>query len=187
MLLMGKDFCNDVFLSTYLAESQQKLIAEKEAEILEINNDLINFETLKTKFESLQCKYDDQNDELTQVRQDKDNLENQIDDKEKIIGILRQELDPLQENAQSYKEKYEALNVMIEPFREQLESYELERNALLAQKKEAQGQVNKLADQYTNLLGHQNHKQKIHHLVRLKQENLDLREENAKLNLELNK
>merc|ERR1711976_320536 len=74
------------------------------------------------------------------------------------IGILRQELDPLQENAQSYKEK-----------------------------KEAQGQVNKLADQYANLLGHQNHKQKIHHLVRLKQENLDLREENAKLNLDLNK
>ena len=85
------------------------------------------------------------------------------------------------------EEKYEALNVMIEPFREQLESYELERNALLAQKKEAQGQVNKLADQYANLLGHQNHKQKIHHLVRLKQENLDLREENAKLNLDLNK
>ena len=33
----------------------------------------------------------------------------------------------------------------------------------------------------------QNHKQKIHHLVRLKQENLDMREELAKVNLELNK
>ena len=108
----------------------------------------------------------------------------------------------------------------IQTFREQLESYEMEKDALLTQKKEAQGQVQKLADRYTNLLGHQNHKQKIHHLVRLKQENLgkksdfllknenakkkkyppileikllslgfftDMREEIAKLTLELNK
>ena len=75
----------------------------------------------------------------------------------------------------------------IQTFREQLESYEMEKDALLTQKKEAQGQVQKLADRYTNLLGHQNHKQKIHHLVRLKQENLDMREELAKVNLELNK
>ena len=72
--------------------------------------------------------------------------------------------DIFQENAQSYKEKYDALNTMIAPFREQLESYEMERNYLLAQKKEAQGQVQKLADQYAQLMGHQNHKQKIHHL-----------------------
>ena len=97
---MRKDFVMITFF--YITVSQQKLIGEKEAEILKINNDLINFETLKTKYESLQCKYDDQNDELTQVKQDKNNLETQIDDKEKIIGILRQELDPLQENAQSY-------------------------------------------------------------------------------------
>ena len=74
----------------------------------------------------------------------------------------------------------------IQTFREQLESYEMEKDALLTQKKEAQGQVQKLADRYTNLLGHQNHKQKIHHLVRLKQENLGkksdflLKNENAK-------
>merc|ERR1712001_717577 len=80
----------------------------------------------------------------------------------------------------TYKEKYEALNTMIEPFREQLESYEMEKDALLTQKKEAQGQVQKLADRYANLLGHQNHKQKIHHLVRLKKENLDMRDELAK-------
>ena len=78
----------------------------------------------------------------------------------------------MQENAQSYKEKYEALCTMIEPFREQLESFETERNALLAEKKEAQGQIKKLAMEYASLLGHQNHKQKINHLVRLKQENL---------------
>ena len=71
--------------------------------------------------------------------------------------------------------------------REQLENYEVERNALVAQKKEAQGQVEDLASKYAQLLGHQNHKQKIHHLVKLKQDNLDLRTELAKVNLDLNK
>ena len=72
-------------------------------------------------------------------------------------------------------------------FREQLESFESERNALIAEKRETHGKMTKLFDEYANLLGHQNHKQKIHHLVRLKQENLDMREELAKVNLELNK
>ena len=35
--------------------------------------------------------------------------------------------------------------------------------------------------EYANWLGHQNHKQKIQHLVRLKQENLDMHEELAKV------
>ena len=76
----------------------------------------------------------------------------------------------------------------IQTFREQLESYEMEKDALLTQKKEAQGQVQKLADRYTNLLGHQNHKQKIHHLVRLKQENLGKKSdffENSKITTDL--
>ena len=81
-----------------------------------------------------------------------------------VLFFLITTSDIFQENAQSYKEKYDALNTMIAPFREQLESYEMERNYLLAQKKEAQGQVQKLADQYAQLMGHQNHKQKIHHL-----------------------
>ena len=68
-----------------------------------------------------------------------------------------------------------------------MESFETERSALLAEKRETHGKMTKLFDEYANLLGHQNHKQKIHHLVRLKQENLDMREELAKVNLELNK
>merc|ERR1719330_257902 len=139
------------------------------------------------KYEAIQTKMDEKDEEFNRLTKTKATFESQIQEKDKMISILRQELNPLQENAETYKEKYEALNTMIEPFREQLESYEMEKDALLTQKKEAQGQVQKLADRYTNLLGHQNHKQKIHHLVRLKQENLDMREEIAKLTLELNK
>ena len=121
------------------------------------------------------------------MKNDQESQMDKIKEKDKIIVILRQEIDPLQENAQSYKEKYEALCKMIEPFREQLESFETERHALIAEKRETHGKMTKLFDEYANLLGHQNHKQKIHHLVRLKQENLDMREELAKVNLELNK
>lgn len=168
-------------------EAQQKLIAEKEAEVFRLKSSLAQAEKLADNIDSMQSKLIDQDEELKRANESSEVLKHQLEEKEKIIGILRQELDPLQENAQSYKEKYEAICTMIAPFREQLESFEMERNALLAQKQEAQGQLQKLASDYTNLLGHQNHKQKIHHLVRLKQENLDMREELAKVNLELNK
>ena len=72
----------------------------------------------------------------------------------------------------TYKEKYEALSYLIEPFKDQLESFEMERDALLARNKEAEGEVKKLATQYGQLLGHQNHKQKIQHSVKLKKENV---------------
>merc|ERR1719245_2552748 len=76
---------------------------------------------------------------------------------------------------------------MIEPFKDQLESYELEKAALLNRNQEVQGEVKKLASQYGQLLGHQNHKQKIQHLVKLKQENVVMREEMASMRLELDK
>jgi len=137
--------------------------------------------------DEMQSKMVEQEDEIQALKNCQKTHDKELQDKDKVIQILRQELDPLQENAQSYKEQYEALAKLVEPFREQLENYEVERNALVAQKKEAQGQVEELSTKYAQLLGHQNHKQKIHHLVKLKQDNLDLRTELAKVNLELNK
>lgn len=45
--------------------------------------------------------------------------------------------------------------------------------------------MNKLASQYSSLLGHQNHKQKIHHVVKLKQDNVGLKTEIENLKLEV--
>ena len=45
--------------------------------------------------------------------------------------------------------------------------------------------MNKLASQYSSLLGHQNHKQKIHHVVKLKQDNVGLKTEIEHLKLEV--
>jgi len=172
---------------TLSLEAQQKMIAENETELRTLKHDLVRAENMSDKVENLQLKLSAQDEEMAQLKNDQESQMDKIKEKDKIILILRQEIDPLQENAQSYKEKYEALSKMIEPFREQLESFETERHALITEKRETHGKMTKLFDEYTNLLGHQNHKQKIHHLVRLKQENLDMREELAKVNLELNK
>jgi chromosome segregation ATPase len=74
-----------------------------------------------------------------------------------------------------YKEKYNALVSQVEPFREQLDMYEEERAALETQNKAKDSDLKSLAKQYGQALGHQNHKQKIKHLVRLKEENVELK------------
>ena len=47
--------------------------------------------------------------------------------------------------------------------------------------------MTKLASEYSNLLGHQNQKQKIKHVVKLKEENLALKTDLDKIKLELKK
>ncbi|CAH3128027.1 unnamed protein product [Porites lobata] len=80
-----------------------------------------------------------------------------------------------------WQTKYEELWKKIEPFKDQLDEYEAERNALLSQNSQAKDEVAKLGQQYAKLLGHQNKKQKIHHVVKLKEENISLKNELAKL------
>lgn len=59
---------------------------------------------------------------------------------------------------------------------EQLDRFAAERNALLNEKGATQAELNKLADAYANLMGHQNQKQKIKHMVKLKEENFELKQ-----------
>merc|ERR1719187_449953 len=73
---------------------------------------------------------------------------------------------------------------MIEPFREQLDAYEVEKQSLLSRSDQAKVEVDKLSKQYASLLGHQNHKQKIQHVLKLKTENNQLREDVMKLRQE---
>ena len=53
--------------------------------------------------------------------------------------------------------------------------YEAEKNALLNQAHMAESTMASLATKYTQLLGHQNSRQKIHHLEKLKQDIFHLR------------
>ncbi|XP_052431203.1 hyaluronan mediated motility receptor isoform X1 [Carassius gibelio] len=80
-----------------------------------------------------------------------------------------------------WRNLYEELYAKVKPFQEQLDHFAAERNALLNEKGATQAELNKLADAYANLMGHQNQKQKIKHLVKIKEENLELKQEVSKL------
>lgn len=59
---------------------------------------------------------------------------------------------------------------------EQLDAFAAERNALLSENGANQEELNKLSDAYARLLGHQNQKQKIKHVMKLKDENTSLKQ-----------
>lgn len=61
-------------------------------------------------------------------------------------------------------------------FQQQLDAFEAEKNALLNEHGAAQEELNKLSDAYAKLLGHQNQKQKIKHVMKLKEENTQLKQ-----------
>ncbi|KAL9973745.1 hypothetical protein ACROYT_G020240 [Oculina patagonica] len=91
------------------------------------------------------------------------------------------QLNELKAEIKMWQTKYEELCQKIEPFKDQLDEYEAERNALLCQNSQAKDEVAKLGQQYAKLLGHQNKKQKIHHVIKLKEENNNLKTEITKL------
>ena len=45
-------------------EAQQKLIAEKETEVLKFKENLINYESLMVKYEAIQTKMDEKDEEF---------------------------------------------------------------------------------------------------------------------------
>ena len=59
---------------------------------------------------------------------------------------------------------------------EQLEAFEAEKQALLGRTHNAQHEMDKLSRDYARLLGHQNQKQKIRHVLKLKEENNALKQ-----------
>lgn len=60
-------------------------------------------------------------------------------------------------------------------WKDQLNQFEMDRRMLLSQNDAAQSEVNKLSNDYAKLLGHQNQKQKIHHIMKIKDENASLK------------
>ena len=54
---------------------------------------------------------------------------------------------------------------------EQLEAFQAEKEALLGLTKDAKTDLEKLGRDYARLLGHQNQRQKIKHVIKLKEDN----------------
>ncbi|XP_020663544.3 hyaluronan mediated motility receptor isoform X1 [Pogona vitticeps] len=91
------------------------------------------------------------------------------------------------EGIETWRVLYEDLSNKVKPFQQQLDAYEAEKNALLNEHGAAQDELNKINDAYAKLLGHQNQKQKIKHVMKLKEENSQLKQELSRLRSQLAK
>uniref|UniRef100_H3AQS5 Hyaluronan mediated motility receptor n=1 Tax=Latimeria chalumnae TaxID=7897 RepID=H3AQS5_LATCH len=122
-------------------------------------------------------------------------LEQQTEEFQKLLEAEKQRKEAVDENtviklraeAQKWQSLYEELSNKVKPFQEQLDAFEAEKNCLLNENGAAQEELNKLSDAYAKLLGHQNQRQKIKHVVKLKEENSQLRQEVTKLRNQLAK
>ncbi|KAM3845924.1 hyaluronan mediated motility receptor [Vipera latastei] len=145
-----------------LLDSQTK-IAQKDAEIESIK------ESSTMQIANLQAKLEQQSEELNKkLETERKTI------KEKIEADYKK-------NIKTWRVLYEDLYNKVKPFQQQLDAYEAERNALLNEHGTTQEELNKISDAYAKLLGHQNQKQKIKHVVKLKEENTQLKQELLKL------
>ncbi|XP_070769549.1 hyaluronan mediated motility receptor [Enoplosus armatus] len=107
-------------------------------------------------------------------------MEEQRQELQKQITEAREKSSPRSET-EHWRKQYEELFAKVRPFQEQLNAFAAERNALLNENGANQEELNKLNDAYARLLGHQNQKQKIKHVMKLKDENIALKQEVSKL------
>ncbi|XP_029798761.1 hyaluronan mediated motility receptor isoform X2 [Suricata suricatta] len=153
-----------------LLDLQTKLTL-KEAEIKEIT------------VSSLKTITDLQN----QLRQQGEEFRKQVEEEAARKAGKENTVAEVTEEMNKWRLLYEELYNKTKPFQLQLDAFEAEKQALLNEHGAAQEQLNKLRDSYAKLLGHQNLKQKIKHVVKLKDENSQLKSEVSKLRTQLAK
>ncbi|CAG2257973.1 CD168 [Mytilus edulis] len=136
-------------------------------------------------------------EDRNQLTQEVQSLQSQIntieEEKEEMAKHYEDELMDLRDQAKAmdkdnnWKKMYEDLMTKVEPFMAQIDAYEMEKMALLGRSQFAQAEMDKLSQAYAKLLGHQNQKQKIHHIVKIKEENNSLKKETTSLREQVNK
>lgn len=100
------------------------------------------------------------------------------------VDHLKDQLKKLQEEKTKVENEKKQLEIMIGPFMKQLRDYEEERNQLATKKDAIEGELYALERKYAQSLGHQNLKQKIHYVSRLKEENIQLKQTIEQLSTE---
>ncbi|OXB80927.1 UNVERIFIED_CONTAM: hypothetical protein H355_006010 [Colinus virginianus] len=125
---------------------------------------------------------------LIQVTELQEKLEELTEElkKKSVVEQSRKAVDEdvtssLKEEIKTWRHLYEELHNKTKPFQQQLDAFEAEKNALLNEHGAAQEELNKLSEAYAKLLGHQNQKQKIKHVMKLKEDNTHLQQDISKL------
>ncbi|XP_070959026.1 hyaluronan mediated motility receptor-like [Oncorhynchus clarkii lewisi] len=101
--------------------------------------------------------------------------------------MLLETRDKSDAETEHWRRQYEELYAKVKPFQEQLNGFAAERELLLNENGANQEELTRLADAYARLLGHQNQKQKIRHVVKLKDENISLKQELSKLRAQVSR
>ncbi|XP_063499190.1 hyaluronan mediated motility receptor isoform X5 [Symphalangus syndactylus] len=122
-----------------------------------------------------------------QLKQQEEDFRKQLEDEEGRKAGKENTTAELTEEINKWRLLYEEIYNKTKPFQLQLDAFEAEKQALLNEHGAAQEQLNKIRDSYAKLLGHQNLKQKIKHVVKLKDENSQLKSEVSKLRCQLAK
>ncbi|GAB5567159.1 hyaluronan mediated motility receptor isoform X1 [Prionailurus iriomotensis] len=110
-----------------------------------------------------------------QLKQQGEEFRKQLEEEEARKAGKENTVAELTEEMNKWHLLYKELYNKTKPFQLQLDAFEAEKQALLNEHGAAQEQLNKLRDSYAKLLGHQNLKQKIKHVVKLKDENSQLK------------
>lgn len=122
-----------------------------------------------------------------QLKQQGEDFKKQLEEEEARKAEKENSVADLTGEMNKWQLLYEELYNKTKPFQLQLDAFEAEKQVLLNEHGAAQEQLNKLRDSYAKLLGHQNLKQKIKHVVKLKDENSQLKSEVSKLRSQLSK
>ncbi|XP_062332634.1 hyaluronan mediated motility receptor [Osmerus eperlanus] len=122
--------------------------------------------------------------------QEKVTLQWEMEEQRREIQTLlaqSQEKSSSDSETEHWKRLYEELFAKVKPFQEQLNGFAAERDALLSENGVTQEEMTRLADAYARLLGHQNQRQKIRHVVKLKDDNIALKQELSKLRAQVSR
>ena len=82
----------------------------------------------------------------------------------------------LREDNERLQSAYDKIEERYRPYQDQIDGLEDLNHFLRNQTSSAQTEAQKLGDQYARLLGHQNQKQKIHYVKKIKDENVSMKQ-----------
>uniref|UniRef100_F6X1M8 Hyaluronan-mediated motility receptor C-terminal domain-containing protein n=1 Tax=Ornithorhynchus anatinus TaxID=9258 RepID=F6X1M8_ORNAN len=179
LLQREKDLCCG--LQKNLLDLQEEMTNERNLLEEELKQTLDELDKLQEKEERAENLVKDLEEEMKlrikELKHLEEELKRKMGNEDTIAGLT--------EEIKTWRFLYEELHNKTKPFEQQLDAYEKEKNALLNEHGAAQEELTKLSESYAKLLGHQNQKQKIKHVMKLKEENGQLKSEVSKLRSQL--
>ncbi|EFA02168.1 hyaluronan mediated motility receptor [Tribolium castaneum] len=182
-LKKDKQLLNEVLSQHH---DQQKLLNEAQKAIEKSHSLIYDLENRQSELEdrvrSYKLKLDEETEEAAEIRKKYIEKSGKYDELAHQFEQLLQELDKA-------KDRIQELENLIGPYQEQLEAYQNELVVLTNEKNVFENEAKELSLKYAEILGHQNHSQKIKHIEDLKtkylektKKNVDLEAKNLKLN-----